>query len=62
MSFAPGTVRTGETRPPSPTPIALYGDPGYHVATVMCDGCDFVLTSDSCPLCAGPGPLRTRPG
>src|SRR5258708_7328391 len=26
--FAPATVRTGEGRPPSPKPVALYGDPG----------------------------------
>ena len=60
--FAPSVVRTGEGRPPSPRPTALYGEPGFHVAHVMCDGCDWVAIAEGCPLCAGPGPLRTRPG
>ena len=60
--FAPATVRTGEGRPPSPTPTALLGDPGFHVAHVMCDGCDWVALADGCPLCGGAGPLRARPG
>jgi RNA polymerase subunit RPABC4/transcription elongation factor Spt4 len=61
IGFAPATVRTGEGRPPSPTPAAIVGDPGFHVADVMCDGCDWVARADGCPLCGGPGPLRDRP-
>jgi hypothetical protein len=60
--FAPATVRAGEGRPTSPTPTAVLGDPGFHIATVMCDGCDWVALPDGCPLCGGPGPLRARPG
>ncbi|MDB4953833.1 MAG: hypothetical protein JWO36_1402 [Myxococcales bacterium] len=60
--FAPATVRTGEAHKPSPRPTALFGDPGFHVAHIMCDGCDYVALAEGCPLCAGPGPLRTRPG
>lgn len=60
--FAPATVRTGEGRPPSPRPTALFGDPGYHVAHIACDGCDWVAIAEGCPLCGGPGPLRARPG
>ena len=60
--FAPAKVRTGEGRPPSPTPTALLGDPGFHIAHVMCDGCDWVALADGCPLCGGAGPLRARPG
>jgi hypothetical protein len=60
--FAPSIVRTGEGRPPQPTPKALFGDAGFHVANVMCDGCDWVALADGCPLCGGPGPLRERPG
>jgi hypothetical protein len=60
--FAPATVRTGEGRPPSPTPTAGYGDPGFHIAAILCDGCDWVAAVDGCPLCGGPGPLRVRPG
>jgi hypothetical protein len=60
--FAPATVRTGEAQKPTPTPTALYGDPGFHVAHVMCDSCDWVAVAEGCPLCGGAGPLRTRPG
>ena len=59
--FAPGVVRTGEGRPPSPTPAASFGEQGFHVAHVMCDGCDWVAVAEGCPLCAGQGPLRPRP-
>ena len=60
--FAPATVRTGEGRPPSPTPTAMFGDSGFHVAHIMCDGCDWVAIAEGCPMCGGPGPLRARPG
>jgi hypothetical protein len=60
--FAPATVRTGEGRPPTPTPTALYGDPGFHITAILCDGCDWTSAFDGCALCGGPGPLRTRPG
>ena len=59
--FAPATVRTGEGRPPSPTPIALFPDAGFHVATIMCDSCEWAAAAEGCPLCGGPGPLRERP-
>jgi hypothetical protein len=59
--FAPATVRTGENRKPSPTPTALLGDLGFHIAHLMCDSCDWVSISEGCPLCGGPGPLRKRP-
>ena len=59
--FAPATVRTGEGQRPSPTPTAQLGDPGFHVAQVLCDGCDWVAVAEGCPLCGGPGPLRERP-
>ena len=63
--FAPSTVRTGVTSParfPAPTPNAQYGDLGFHVAHVMCDCCDWVALAEGCPMCGGPGPLRSRPG
>ncbi len=43
--FAPATVRTGEGRPPSPTPLALFPDAGFHVATIMCDSCEWVVVA-----------------
>jgi hypothetical protein len=60
--FAPATVRTGAGRPAAPKPVALFGAPGFHIALVACDGCDWVAAADGCPICAGPGPLRDRPG
>ena len=59
--FAPALVRTGAAKRPSPTPTALFGEPGFHVAHVLCDGCDWVALAEGCPLCGGPGPLRERP-
>ncbi len=59
--FAPAHVRTGAAARPQPTAIALLPDQGFHVAHVMCDGCDWVALAEGCPLCGGAGPLRTRP-
>jgi hypothetical protein len=60
--FAPASVRTnGTAKPPSPTPTALFGDLGFHVALAMCDGCDWVAVAEGCPICGGAGPLRERP-
>jgi hypothetical protein len=59
--FAPAVVRTGAAKLPSPAPTALFGDPGFHVAHVLCDGCDWLALVEGCPLCGGPGPLRERP-
>ncbi len=59
--FGPAVVRTGEGRQASPVPTALFGEAGFHVAHVMCDGCDWVALAEGCPLCGGPGPLRDRP-
>ena len=60
--FAPAVVRTGEAKRPQPTAIALLGDAGFHVAHVMCDGCDWVALAEGCPICGATGPLRVRPG
>ncbi len=60
--FAPSRVKTGAAARPQPAPLALHGEPGFHVAHVMCDGCDWVAFAEGCPLCGGPGPLRARPG
>jgi hypothetical protein len=59
--FAPAAVRTGEAKRASPVPRALLGERGFHVAHMMCDGCDWVAIAEGCPLCGGPGPLRARP-
>jgi hypothetical protein len=61
VSFAPARVRTGMGHPAAPTPQAALGDPGFHVAAILCDQCDWVQHLEGCPLCGGPGPLRERP-
>jgi hypothetical protein len=60
--FAPATVRTGSAARTQPSPAALFGEAGFHVAHIMCDGCDWVALAEGCPLCGGGGPLRVRPG
>ena len=61
IGFAPATVRTTGAKPPTPTPRALFGEPGFHVIAMACDDCDWAATAPGCPLCAAPGPLRPRP-
>ncbi|MBP6628292.1 MAG: hypothetical protein KA297_02605 [Kofleriaceae bacterium] len=60
VGFAPGRVVTGGGKR-EPTPLAALGEPGFHVAALLCDQCDWTAVADGCPLCAGPGPLRPRP-
>lgn len=59
--FAPAVLRIAESRPASPTPTALLGDPSFHVAQITCDTCDWVTVAEGCPLCGSAGPLRPRP-
>jgi len=59
--FAPAIARTGPGVRPAPVPSAALGEPGFHVAVIACDSCDWVAAHDGCPICAGPGPLRPRP-
>jgi hypothetical protein len=61
LGFAPARVRTSTGRPAAPTPTAQLGEPGFHVAAILCDACDWVHGAETCPLCGGPGPLRERP-
>jgi hypothetical protein len=62
IAFVPARVRTNEGRP-SAAPVAIvgFGEPGFQITGIMCDGCDWVAVSEGCPLCGGPGPLRERP-
>lgn len=60
-SFAPATVKAVEEQRAAPTPTALFGDVGYHVAHIACVTCEWTRVADGCPLCGGAGPLRTRP-
>lgn len=59
--FAPATVKAGLGRTPTPTPRALVGEPGFHVAVIACDACEWVAVFDGCAICGAPGPLRARP-
>jgi hypothetical protein len=59
-ALVPARVRTGAGKV-VPTAIAALGEPGFHVAAVVCEACDWHAAAEGCPLCAGPGPLRPRP-
>ena len=59
--FAPATVKAVEHQRAAPTPTALFGDTGYHVAHVACETCEWVRAAEGCPICGGPGPMRARP-
>ncbi|HEY4242909.1 MAG TPA: hypothetical protein VGM88_24005 [Kofleriaceae bacterium] len=61
MGFVPATVRAGEGRPSQPSTSVAVGDDGFAMASILCDGCDWVAVSDGCPLCGAPPPLRKRP-
>lgn len=60
-TFAPATVKAVEHQRAAPTPVALFGDTGYHVAQIACVTCNWSKAAEGCPLCGGPGPLRARP-
>ena len=63
VGFAPSVVSASATTTrPQPAATALLGEPGFHVAHIMCDGCDWVAIAEGCPMCGGAGPLRKRPG
>jgi hypothetical protein len=53
-------VKAVEHQRAAPTPVALFGDTGYHVAQIACVTCEWTKTAEGCPLCGGPGPLRAR--
>lgn len=60
-AFTPAMIKAVEHRRAAPTPKALFGDVGYHIAQVACVSCNWTQTAANCPLCNGPGPLRERP-
>ncbi len=55
---APARVRTGAGQNTAPTPIARFGEPGFHVVQILCDACDWSLLAEGCPVCAGPATPR----
>ena len=62
LGFAPSVVRvTGGSRVPTPTPLALLGEDGFHVVAIACDPCGWAVVAETCPLCNAPPPLRARP-
>ncbi len=62
IGFSRATIRAGEGRPAAPTPVTLFGDPGFHVVAIACDTCDWAQVAEGCPLCGNTaGPLRVRP-
>ena len=50
-AVAPARVRTGEGQQPAPVPIARFGEPGHHIVTIACDGCEWTSVPAGCPLC-----------
>jgi len=58
-AYTPARVRTGDI-PTAPTPIASFGDRGFHIAKIVCNGCDWVAEVVGCALCSGPASLRER--
>jgi hypothetical protein len=59
--FAPAMVKAVEHQRAAPTPTALFGDDGYHVAHIACETCEWQQTAEGCPICGASGPLRARP-
>ena len=62
VAFVPAQVTyEGKRAEKARTSTELY-DSGFHGARVECRSCGIVAErTDSCPLCATPGPLRPRP-
>ena len=55
MAFVPARVRTGEGRPGAPTAIAQFGDAGFHISGIMCEGCDWVAAPRAARCAVVPG-------
>lgn len=51
--YAPAHVKAVEHQRAAPTPLALFGDVGYHVATISCVTCEWTTVAPGCPLCGG---------
>jgi len=47
---APALARTGVGRV-EPVAQASFGDPGFHIAAILCDGCDWMTVAEGCVLC-----------
>ena len=47
---APALARTGTGRV-EPVAQASFGEPGFHVAAILCDGCDWIAAAEGCVLC-----------
>jgi hypothetical protein len=63
VAFTPAYARTNDAsaRPTTPVPLALFGEPGFHVVALACDACDWAIVAEGCPICGAAGPLRARP-
>lgn len=47
----PARVRTGEGQVTAPTQIARFGEPGFHVTSIACEGCDWTAKPSGCAIC-----------
>jgi len=61
LALVPSTTRYTGAAGAVPSPLADFGDPGYHLIAFGCASCDAATVTQACPLCDAPGPLRPRP-
>jgi hypothetical protein len=61
VAMIPGLTSYTGGKPPPPTTLCDFGDPGYHIVAFACANCDAATVAPGCPLCDAPGPLRPRP-
>jgi hypothetical protein len=54
VATQPARLRTGDGPPTSPVPIAKFGDVGYHIVAIACEGCDWTAPAGGCPVCGQP--------
>lgn len=63
VAFVPARVAFEGRRAEKARGLSEPHEDGFHGARVDCTACGTVaVRADVCPLCGGPGPLRTRPG
>lgn len=61
LAMVPARARYAGGRAAPPTPLADYGEPGWHAVAFACEACDAATVTQACALCDAPGPLRPRP-
>jgi len=66
LAFVPVSISYEGARAERPRGAVEPHDPGFHGTRADCRVCGQTIAArddaEGCPLCAGPGPLRARPG